>query len=323
MGGQIFENLGNPELALSYLKQKNTFTDLLQNKEKLKQIEEFNIKYKTIEKEKQVAILEANDELKTVQLAKIEQSRTSLLLGLIGVLIFTGGLIYLFIQNKRKKQELETKNNIIEKALIDKDILLREIHHRVKNNLQVVSSLLNLQANYISDDLALEAITEGKNRVSSMALIHQNLYQENNLTSINSKEYFDDLIENLFDSYNIDEDNILLTKNIDNLDIDVDTMIPLGLIVNELVSNSLKHAFREKRHKGEIKVVLKEENDALVLSISDNGVGMSEDHFLTSDSFGNKMIRAFKQKLKAEIQVVNDHGTTVSMQIRNYKLNAA
>jgi len=156
-----------------------------------------------------------------------------------------------------------------------------------------------------------------------MVLIHQNLYQEENLTSINCKEYFSDLIENLFDSYNIDEDNIKLSKNIEDLEIDVDTMIPLGLIVNELVTNSLKHAFKNDSEKGQIEVLLKEENDELLLTISDNGIGMSEDQFLNSDSFGNKMIKAFKHKLGAEIKIENKEGTQVSIRIKNYKLAAA
>ena len=114
----------------------------------------------------------------------------------------------------------------------DKDILLREIHHRVKNNLQVVSSLLNLQSSYISDKIALEAINEGKNRVSSMALIHQNLYTEKNLTEIETKRYFEELLDQLFDSYNIDSESISLQKDIDSVLIDVYMMIQLFFITN-------------------------------------------------------------------------------------------
>lgn len=323
IGIRIFEKIGQYKVAFNHLKNKNNIDKQLLNREKLKQVEEFNVKYETIQKEKQVAVLESQNELKSLALAKADQSKYILIIGLIGTLIFASGLSYLYFLNVKKKKELELKNQIIETALEDKNILLREIHHRVKNNLQVVSSLLNLQANFISDTAALEAITEGKNRVSSMALIHQNLYQEDNLTNINSKEYFDDLIENLFESYNIDEENIILVKEIDDLDIDVDTMIPLGLIVNELVSNALKHAFKNVGHKGMITVKLKEIDNTLKLSIADNGVGMSKEHFLSSDSFGNKMIKAFKQKLDADIIVENKQGTKVSIHIKNYKLIAA
>ncbi len=204
----------------------------------------------------------------------------------------------------------------------DKDILLREIHHRVKNNLHVVSSLLNLQSNYISDGAALGAINDGKNRVSSMAMIHQNLYQDSNLTSINSKEYFDNLIESLFESYNVNSEEITLQKKIQDLNIDVDTMIPLGLFVNELVSNALKHAYTGIKEKGMLTIELKEESGLLELSVFDNGIGMHEDQFFSSESFGNKMIKAFKNKLKANIRIQNYHGTSVSLQIQNYNLVA-
>lgn len=323
IGVRIFASLGDYTNAYHHLKKKNILNNQLQAKERLKQVDEFNVKYETLQKEKQVALLETQNELKNVELSKAKQSRYVLLFGLLVASLFALSLGYLYSQNNRKKRELEEKNRIIESALEDKNVLLREIHHRVKNNLQVVSSLLNLQSNYISDDAALEAINEGKNRVSSMALIHQNLYREENLTSINTIEYFDDLIDNLFDSYNIDEEKIKLTKTIDSLDIDVDTMIPLGLIVNELITNALKHAFKNTNHKGMIQVILKEDMDTLQLTIKDNGVGVSKELFLSSDSFGNKMIKAFLQKLKANIHVENMNGTSVSLSIKNYKRLAA
>ncbi|MDF1695652.1 MAG: sensor histidine kinase [Saprospiraceae bacterium] len=323
LGVQIYEGLNNYPQAYSHLKKKNMLDDQLQNKEKLKQVEEFNVKYETVEKEKQMALLASQNELKNIELSKARQSRIVLGIGLLIASFFAFGLGYLYVQNKKRKQQLEINNDIIAKALDDKNILLREIHHRVKNNLQVVSSLLNLQSNFISDDTALEAINDGKNRVSSMALIHQNLYQEENLTSINCKEYFDDLIENLFDSYNIQEENISLVKDINDLDIDVDTMIPMGLIVNELVTNSLKHAFNTPKNIGQIKVSLKEHENVLKLSVSDNGSGVSEEKFLTSNSFGNRMIKAFLQKLDADISVQERDGTIVTLTIKNYKRIAA
>ena len=307
---------GNFRKSIEYFEQLNTYRDSMEKANTINQIFLSEQQYDRNKKNAEINRLSVEAEVAESNLKKSKW--------IIGIslcsLAFLSYFLYLLFKKNKKITEQQGRLNT---ALHDKDILLREIHHRVKNNLQVVSSLLNLQSNYISDDVALEAINEGKNRVSSMALIHQNLYQEDNLTSINSKDYFDNLIENLFDSYNIEEDNINLTKEIDDLDIDVDTMIPLGLIVNELVSNTLKHAFNGIQHKGSINVNLKEVDNTLVLTISDNGIGMTEDHFLSSDSFGNKMIKAFKQKLKAEIQVINNQGTTVSMHIKNYKLNAA
>ncbi|MEM9546081.1 MAG: histidine kinase dimerization/phosphoacceptor domain -containing protein [Bacteroidota bacterium] len=319
----LFEKLGRPKKALESLRNHNAIRESILSTEKISQINELDSRYKAALTENKLTKLEKENAVKALQLQKSNQKKILWIGSIIALLFGLLGLIYFLRRQSRMNAILEEKNLIIGKSLQDKDILLREIHHRVKNNLQVVSSLLNLQSNYISDNIALEAITEGKNRVSSMALIHQNLYRENNLTSINCKEYFSDLIENLFDSYNIDEDNIQLFKNIENLDIDVDTMIPLGLIVNELVTNSLKHAFGNNSEQGRIEVVLKEERNELILSIADNGIGMSKDQFLNSDSFGNKMIMAFKQKLGAVINIKNDNGTKVSMRIKNYKLAAA
>jgi two-component sensor histidine kinase len=313
---EIAKQERNYPISIGYFEQLNEYRDSMQKANTINQLFLSEQQYDRNKKNKEINKLAIEAELAKAQL---NTSRRITAIALIS-LAFLSFFIYLLYRKNNKIIEQQKRLNT---ALSDKDILLREIHHRVKNNLQVVSSLLNLQSNYISDNVALAAINEGKNRVSSMALIHQNLYQENNLTSINSKEYFDNLIENLFDSYNIEEENIDLSKDIDDLDIDVDTMIPLGLIVNELVSNALKHAFKGNHQKGHLSVRLKEENNVLNLSISDNGVGMSENHFLSSDSFGNKMIRAFLQKLNAEIKVINDNGTSVSLQIKNYKLKAA
>ncbi len=307
---------GNYLKGIGYYEQLNEYRDSMEKSNTINQIFLSEQQYDRNKKNAEINQLTIDAEIAKASLT------TSYII--LGISLFSLALLSFFIFTlNRKNKKITEQQNRLNIALTDKDILLREIHHRVKNNLQVVSSLLNLQSNYISDNIALEAINEGKNRVSSMALIHQNLYQEDNLTSINSKEYFDDLIENLFDSYNIEEENINLTKDIEDLDIDVDTMIPLGLIVNELVSNTLKHAFKDIQYKGSISVNLKEAENVLTLTISDNGIGMSEDHFLSSDSFGNKMIKAFKQKLNADIKIINDKGTTVSMSIKNYKLNAA
>ena len=216
---------------------------------------------------------------------------------------------------------VDQKNSIIEKSLAEKEVLLREIHHRVKNNLQVVSSLLSLQSNYISDDAALRAINEGKDRVSSMALIHQNLYKENDITGIETTHYFTELIDHLFDSYNIRDNDIKLIKEIESIKLDVDTMIPLGLIANELISNALKHGF-SNIGSGTLTFKVKMQNELLMLSVQDTGIGMNQSDFINSNSFGNKMVSAFKQKLGADLIITNDHGTNVVLLISKFKLAA-
>ena len=263
-----------------------------------------------------------NQEISVFEQKVTDLSTTQNLL-IAGLVILLGffSLLYFLFKNKRTySQILELKNSQLEKSVYEKNILLREIHHRVKNNLQVISSLLNLQSNYISDDAALAAINEGKNRVGSMALIHQNLYQDENVTSINAREYFSELVSNLYDSYEISEGEIELEMHIDALMIDVDTMIPLGLVVNELISNTLKHAFTKHTKDKKLMVSLTEQHNRILLKVRDNGSGISQDDFMSSESFGNKLIKAFQQKLEADLTIHNHDGTDILFAISRYKL---
>ena len=139
--------------------------------------------------------------------------------------------------------------------MLEREVLLKEIHHRVKNNLQIISSLLNLQARFIKDKSAVDAVQEGRNRVKSMALIHQKLYQQDNIQGINMPEYIENLSRALLTSYKIKGDRITVDRKVDAIYLDIDTAIPLGLIINELLTNSLKYAFPENE-KGELKISL-------------------------------------------------------------------
>ena len=251
--------------------------------------------------------------LKANELAKEKKTRRIMLAG-SAILLLAGGII--FYQYRRQK----AKSRIIQKQSDNLQVLMKEIHHRVKNNLQVISSLLDLQSLTIADSQASEAVKEGKNRVQSMALIHQNLYSEDNIKGIKAKAYISNLLQSLCDSYNINNDKVKLNTEIDDLNLDVDTMIPLGLVMNELVSNSLKYAFKDGRN-GELNIILREEPQHLLLRVSDNGTGYPEGvNAKDSKSFGMKMIRAFAQKLKAKLDIYNNDGAVVQMEITKYNL---
>jgi two-component system, sensor histidine kinase PdtaS len=153
-----------------------------------------------------------------------------------------------------------------------------------------------------------------------MALIHQNLYSEGNIKGIKTKEYINNLLQSLCDSYNITNDKVKVSTQIDDLNLDIDTMIPLGLVLNELVSNSLKYAFKDGR-KGELSILLKEEGQQLLLKVSDNGSGYPEGiNVSEGKSFGMKMIKAFAKKLKAKLNIYNNDGAVVEMHITKYNL---
>ncbi|MBK8609227.1 MAG: sensor histidine kinase [Chitinophagaceae bacterium] len=267
------------------------------------------------EKEKQAALslaLDRENKLKADQLRKERNTKWGLVTG-VG-LLFISGIFILVLYRKQIN-----KNSIIQKQSADLEVLMKEIHHRVKNNLQVVSSLLDLQSHTITDSQASAAVKEGKNRVQSMALIHQNLYSEGNIKGIMVKEYISNLVQSLSDSYNISNDKVKINVDIDNLNLDVDTMIPLGLVLNELVSNSFKYAFNETR-SGILNIRLQEKDEKLHLRVSDNGLGFPADVDVKSaKSFGLKMIRAFAQKLKATLDIYNNNGAVVEMQISKFK----
>jgi two-component sensor histidine kinase/tetratricopeptide (TPR) repeat protein len=251
--------------------------------------------------------------LKGEQLVKEKKVRRQLTAGT--ALLLLSGLTIFFMYRKQR-----AKNRLIQKQSDDLQVLMKEIHHRVKNNLQVISSLLDLQSLSIKDKHASDAVREGKIRVQSMALIHQNLYSEGNIKGILMKDYINNLVENLFNSYNIEKDKIRLITDIGQLNLDVDTVIPLGLIINELISNSLKYAFKETAH-GEIYVTLKENNKHLELKVKDNGCGFPANwNKIQSKSFGYNLVNAFAQKLKAKLDIYNDNGACISMNISRYKL---
>lgn len=309
---KIAANTGDEKLAIHTLEILVAYKDSLESLNTKNILAYHESNYDRTIKEKEIS------ELNTQSIAKSKTIWiTSLISIALAALLFLALWFYkkLRIKNRKIFSQAEQLKTILQ----EKDILLREIHHRVKNNLQVVSSLLNLQSNYILDEVALEAINDGKNRVLSMALIHQNLYSEDLLTSIETKVYFEDLLDQLFDSYNIADDRITLEKDIDSFYVDVDTMIPLGLITNELISNALKHAFNEGM-PGKIKFSFKNIRDQIVIQISDNGKGMDLAQFTSSKSFGNKMIMAFVQKLKAEFNIRNENGSQITLTLPNLGL---
>ncbi len=283
-------------------------------------VSENNLKQSQLTKEQLLKeALARENNLQTNQLAKNKQI-TWLLTGGIALLLFSGFSIFTLY----KKQK--NKNAIIQKQAYNLEILMKEIHHRVKNNMQIVSSLLDLQSISIKDQHASDAVKEGKNRVQSMALIHQNLYSEDNLKGIKAKQYINNLLQNLCDSYNISNDKVNIHSDIEDLNLDVDTMIPIGLILNELLTNAFKYAFPKDTAdnavaRGVLEIHLHEQNKQLQLSVKDNGPGFPlELDSKTASSFGLRMIRAFAQKLKAVVEIKNDNGASIKINITKYAM---
>ena len=271
--------------------------------------------YETEKKDLEIALLNSKDEASQARLRRSALGLKFLVFAVISLLAIAL-LIFRSYRAKRKSEALlKEQNAFISKTLSEKELLLKEIHHRVKNNLQVVSSLLSLQSEFIKDDSALSAINEGRNRVKSMALIHQNLYQEDQLTGIKVREYFGKLISGLFHTYNISQERVKLIMDVDDALVDVDTIVPLGLITNELISNALKYAFPDQR-AGVLQVRLRESFDALTLTVQDNGVGF-DPTIITAEisSFGYQMIQAFCEKIEAQMEIQREKGTRVVIRV--------
>ena len=206
----------------------------------------------------------------------------------------------------RKKTE-----NLIKASLKEKEMLLKEIHHRVKNNLQIVSSLLSLQAAYINDAAVLAVFKDSRSRVESMALMHEHLYQSEDLEKIDLASYIQTLAADLFISYGVNSHTIGLNIGVDNVFLNMDRAIPCGLIVNELVSNALKHAFPAGL-KGQINISLQPESDSeLLLIVSDNGIGFPENlDFRNTATLGLRLVNTLTAQLGGTIELLRGAGTS-------------
>ena len=196
----------------------------------------------------------------------------------------------------------------LKESLNEKEVLLKEVHHRVKNNLQVISSILNLQSSYVKDKKTLDILRESQNRIKSMSFIHESLYQNTDFSEINFSEYIVSLSKNLVHSYGIYDDLIDLDMSVGNISLNLDISIPCGLIINELVSNALKYAFRGKE-KGVIKIKLFEKNGNVNLIVQDNGLGLPKEiNYKETDSLGLQLVTTLVEQINGEIELNNDRG---------------
>ena len=205
----------------------------------------------------------------------------------------------------RKRDEEQIKA-----SLAEKEVLLQEIHHRVKNNLQVISSLLKLQSRYIQDSRVTEMLKESQNRVRSMALVHEQLYQSKNLSDIDFAEYIHNLSHNLFQAYEIYAEGIKLETNIAPCSLNIDTAVPCGLIINELVTNSLKYAFTGQT-KGKIKIDFTLDNNKVcVLAVSDSGIGFPQDlDYRNARTLGLRLVGSLVKQIRGKIELLDVAGT--------------
>lgn len=206
--------------------------------------------------------------------------------------------------------ELKNVENQLKSSLEEKEVLLREIHHRVKNNMQIISSLLNLQSRHLTDKRTVNILKESRNRVKSMAMVHEELYRSNDLSKIDFAEYIQRLLLGLFSSYGVDYDHISPEVNVENILLDIGTAVPCGLIISELVSNSLKHAFLNKNN-GKISIKFDLNRSKHVLIVADNGTGFPEDiDFKNTKTLGLQLVNTLVKQLHGSIAISRENGTS-------------
>ncbi len=308
----------NFNAAFNMLEKASLLSDSLLNEENIRQINEMNISYETAKKEDKIEALTSETLENRIMLLQGSKQRNRLLTALAFTLIIATIIGYALNQNRKKNLLLSEQKIIIEKQLKEKEVLMREIHHRVKNNLQIISGLLNLQSRHIDDPNALQAVREGRNRVKSIALIHQQLYQRDSLTAINLNHYLKDLLHSLNQSFKDAETPITHELICPETELDVEVAVPIGLIINELVTNSYKYAFAGKS-SGKISVTITREEPGIKIVTSDNGVGLPQGFdWQQQKSFGIKMVGTLVNKLKAEFTINQNNGTSFIINIPNY-----
>lgn len=213
------------------------------------------------------------------------------------------------IVERNELEELKKSKFELQNALREKEMLLKEVHHRVKNNLMIISNLLELQSYYIQDKADLDVFRESKTRADSMALIHERLYQSTDLKSIDIGDYIRNLAADIFDTYVIDPDQINLMVNVEDIRLDTNTAIPLGLIINELLTNCLKYAFPDDK-KGTITIMLNKNDDKFILIIKDDGIGFPSNlNYKNTDSLGLELVNSLTKQIDGNIELNSVDGT--------------
>ncbi|KGE85896.1 MAG: sensor histidine kinase [Phaeodactylibacter xiamenensis] len=310
---KAYRQTGDYRRGFEALEQFKTLSDSVTGIERLNRINELSAQYETEKKQQQIAMLDLENQTAR---AVISQKNRTITIGIVGLVLITGLSIFLYGLYRKYRRQQEQ----LAVALEEKEYLIKEIHHRVKNNLQIISSLLQLQARYIEEPSALEALSDGENRVRSMSIIHHHLYTGENLSQVNLPEYVANLCSNLEASYRPRDKTIMLHQEVPNLLLDVSVMIPLGLILNELLTNAYKYAF-EGLQKGNIWVSIEETGGRLLVEVKDDGVGMHPE--TVQKGFGSRLIRAFLRKLEAEMESSQpEKGTEIRIFISQYLKNS-
>lgn len=311
---------GNHLLALKHFQAYKYLSDSLFNNTKSNQIEELQISYESRQKDADLALLNKKSQVQQASITNKNLVTKFIIIGFVSIAIvfavIIAGLYNRFLVNKRynsvlegTQREIAAKNTFLEKLLADNEWLLREIHHRVKNNLHVIMGLLQSQSAYLEDGIALNAVRDSRNRVQSMALIHQKLYMTPSAADIYMPEFVTELVDNLKDSFDTGL-NIYFHLEAAPITMDANYVVPVGLILNEAITNAIKHAFPHS-DQDTIKISLASTDmGEVTITIADNGKGINPNADV-SKSFGMQLISGLVRELGGELSIDGPPGTTL------------
>lgn len=298
-----YEQLGDYKNALVFERKARAMRDSTASEASDAAMSELLTRYETEQKEATIALQEAE-----ISKQSLVQWLSFGLIALIGIFAFS------FYRNARSRKKI---NALLSAKNDENELLLKEIHHRVKNNLEVVSSLLALQSAQIDDPKVKDAMLEGQNRVHSIGIVHQKLYQGTNIAAVEMKDYFINLSDSILDTFGAD-DRVTIECAMNQLELDIDTAVPLGLIVNELLTNALKYAFPDGR-KGKIRIEMNAQEDASIsLKIADDGIGISG--AAQGTGFGSQLVALLTRQLDGSLRQEANDGTIVYLDFRTKRL---
>lgn len=303
-----YKSGGDFEEAYKYQAGYVAMRDTLMSQDEITGILRAQSRYEVEKKETELALAKKDKELQETRLSQKNQQLVYLIIALALTILLSGAFFLGYRNKKKHAAELLAKNDQIE-------TLIRELHHRVKNNLQVVSGLLSLQSYRTENEEARLAMDEGRMRVEAMAMIHQKLYMDRELASVDMNDYLRNLANSLAGSYGYTKETVDTRVSIPQNTLDIDRAIPIGLIVNELISNSFKHAFPDQRN-AQVRISLQQQGNELELTVADNGKGIPGGQEL-SDSFGMKLVRTLVQQLDGSLELSAAAGTHYRIRINN------
>jgi len=312
--------------AITHFQKYKQINDSLYNITKKSQIAQIEVQYETKEKEQAIEILNGEKLSQNERLDKVNLER-NIILGALVLSAILGFIGYRFYRYKQRTNEevlkshklIESKNKQLEFLVEEKEWLLKEVHHRVKNNLHTIICLLESQAAYLDND-ALKAIEKSQNRIYTMSLIHQKLYQSDDIQTIDMASYIPELVQNLKDSFDI-SDRIYYRVTIDQISLGPAIAVPVALIINEAVTNSIKYAFPGDR-RGEIIISLQEEGAFLTLKLTDNGIGMKNNlETVKPVSLGLELIRGLTKEIGGDVHIESDRGFKIVIIFKKHALS--